>query len=83
MPEILHTTDATPLSDYRLFLRSNNGDAGAVDLSGELECEVFERLRASAHFAIGLSAFRHADGAMGERGRPCLGISTGTDATPA
>ena len=36
---ILHTTEVTPLSDHRLFLRFNNGDAG------ELDGEVFEPLR--------------------------------------
>lgn len=35
MPEILHTTAATSLSDCRLFLRFNNGDTGEVDLSGD------------------------------------------------
>ena len=48
---ILHTTEVTPLPDHRLFLRFNNGDAGEVDLSGELDGEVFEPLRDPAQFA--------------------------------
>ena len=48
---ILHTTEVTPLQGYRLFLRFNNGAAGEVDLSAELEGEVFEPLRDPAMFA--------------------------------
>lgn len=48
---ILHTTEVTPLSGYRLLLRFNNGVAGQVDLSGELEGKVFETLRDPAMFA--------------------------------
>ena len=48
---ILHTTEVTPLPGYRLFLRFNNGVAGEVDLSAELEGEVFEPLRDPALFA--------------------------------
>lgn len=48
---ILHTTEVTPLPGYRLFLRFNNGAAGEVDLSAELEGEVFEPLRDPALFA--------------------------------
>lgn len=48
---ILHTTEVKPLSGYRLFLRFNNGVAGEVDLSGELEGDVFEPLRDPALFA--------------------------------
>ncbi len=47
---ILHTTEVTPLAGYRLFLRFNDGTAGVVDLSGELEGEVFEPLRDPALF---------------------------------
>lgn len=54
---ILHTTEVTPLSGYRLFLRFNNGVAGEVDLSAELEGEVFEPLRDPALFA---TAGQHA-----------------------
>ena len=53
---ILHTTEVTPLSDHRLSLRFNNGDAGEVDLSGELDGEVFEPLRDPAQFA---TAYQH------------------------
>ena len=53
---ILHTTEVTPLSDYRLYLRFNNGDAGEVDLSRELEGEVFAPLRDPAQFA---TAYHH------------------------
>lgn len=48
---ILHTTEVTPLPGYRLFLRFNNGEAGEVNLAGELEGEVFGPLRDTALFA--------------------------------
>ena len=48
---ILRTTEVTPLPSYCLFLRFNNGSAGEVDLSAELEGEVFEPLRDPAMFA--------------------------------
>ncbi|EXI84700.1 MAG: hypothetical protein AW11_03755 [Candidatus Accumulibacter regalis] len=48
---ILHTTEVAALPDYRLFLRFNNGEAGEVDLSAELDGEVFEALRDPAVFA--------------------------------
>jgi len=48
---ILHTTEVTPLPDYRLFLRFNNGEAGEVDLSNELDGDVFKPLRDPALFA--------------------------------
>jgi len=48
---ILHTTEVTPLPGYRLFVRFNNGDAGEVDLFGELDGEIFEALRDPAAFA--------------------------------
>lgn len=48
---ILHTTEVTPLPGFRLFLRFNNGAAGEVDLSAELEGEIFEPLRDPALFA--------------------------------
>ena len=48
---ILHTTEVTPLPGFRLFLRFNNGVAGEVDLSAELEGEVFEALRDPSMFA--------------------------------
>jgi len=48
---ILHTTEVTPLPDYRLLVRFNDGAMGEVDLSGELHGEVFELLRDPALFA--------------------------------
>jgi len=48
---ILHTTEVTPLPGYRLRLSFNTGESGEVDLSGELEGEVFEPLRDPAMFA--------------------------------
>jgi hypothetical protein len=51
MPEILHMTEVTPRANYRLFVRFNNGDAGEVDLSSELDGKVFGRLRDPAQFA--------------------------------
>lgn len=48
---ILHTTEVTPLPGYRLFLRFNNGEAGEVNLAGELEGEVFGPLLDTALFA--------------------------------
>lgn len=42
---ILHTIEVTPLPNYRLQLRFNNGENGEVDLSGELDGEIFEPLR--------------------------------------
>ena len=48
---ILHTTEVTALPSYRLFLRFNNGAAGEVDLSAELDGEVFQALRDPTMFA--------------------------------
>ena len=48
---ILHTTEITPMSGYRLQLRFNNGAVGEVDLLGELDGKVFEALRDPAQFA--------------------------------
>lgn len=48
---ILHTTEVTPLPGYRLFLRFNNGEFGEVDLSNELDGEVFQALRDPEQFA--------------------------------
>lgn len=47
---ILHTTEVKPLPGYRLLLRFNDGEAGEVDLSAELEGEMFEALRDPAMF---------------------------------
>ncbi len=48
---ILHTTDVKHLGDYRLYLAFNNGESGEVDLSDELEGEVFQALRDPALFS--------------------------------
>lgn len=48
---ILHTTEITSMPGYRLQLRFNNGAVGEVDLSGELDGEVFDALRDPAQFA--------------------------------
>lgn len=48
---IVHTTEVTPLPGYRLRLSFNTGEAGEVDLSGELDGAVFEPLRDPALFA--------------------------------
>lgn len=48
---ILHTTEVSPLPDYRLRLCFNNGECGEVDLSSELDGEVFEPLRDPVRFA--------------------------------
>ncbi|MBI3525002.1 MAG: DUF2442 domain-containing protein [Betaproteobacteria bacterium] len=48
---IVHTTEVTPLPGYRLRLSFNTGETGEIDLSGELEGEVFEPLRDPALFA--------------------------------
>lgn len=53
---ILHTTEVNPLPGYRLFVRFNNGEAGEVDLSHELDGEVFAPLRDPALFA---TAYQH------------------------
>ncbi|MBP9714698.1 MAG: DUF2442 domain-containing protein [Sterolibacterium sp.] len=51
MTMILHTTEVIPLPGYRLRLSFNTGESGEVDLSDELEGEVFEPLRDPALFA--------------------------------
>jgi hypothetical protein len=53
---ILHTTEVTPLGDYRLSLAFNNGDLGPVDLQQELWGEVFEPLKNQAQF---VTAYQH------------------------
>ena len=53
---ILHKTEVNPLPGYRLFVRFNNGEAGQVDLSHELDGEVFSALRDPALFA---TAYQH------------------------
>lgn len=53
---ILHTTEVTALSGYRLRLSFNNGETGEVDLSAELDGEVFEPLRDPKLFS---TAYQH------------------------
>lgn len=48
---ILHANEVKPVPGYRLFLRFSNGAAGEVDLSAELDGEVFEALRDPAMLA--------------------------------
>ncbi len=48
---IVHTTEVTPLPDYCLHLSFNTGEHGVVDLSGELEGDVFEPLRDQTLFS--------------------------------
>ena len=42
---ILHVKEAKHIRDYTLWLRFNDGAEGEVDLSTELEGEVFEPLK--------------------------------------
>lgn len=42
---ILHVREARYLRDYVIWVRFNDGAAGEVDLSGELEGEVFGPLK--------------------------------------
>jgi hypothetical protein len=42
---ILHVREANYVRDYVIWVRFNNGAEGEVDLSGELEGEVFGPLR--------------------------------------
>ncbi len=42
---MIRVTDARYVSGYTIWLRFNDGLEGEVDLSGELEGEVFEPLR--------------------------------------
>lgn len=51
---ILHTTEVAPLSNFRLFLRFNNGDSGEVNLADELDGELFGPLRDPALFATAI-----------------------------
>ncbi len=53
---IFHTTEVTPLHGYRLALRFNNGEAGEVDLSGELDGKMFKPLRDPLLFG---TAYQH------------------------
>ena len=53
---ILHTTEVSPVPDYRLRVVFNTGESGEVDLSDELDGEIFAPLRDPALFA---SAHQH------------------------
>ena len=53
---ILHTTEVIPLPGYRLRLSFNTGESGEVDLSDELDGEIFEPLRDLDLFA---TAYQH------------------------
>jgi len=48
---ILHTTEVMPLPGYRLFLGFNSGQSGEVNLTDELEGDVFGALRDPTLFA--------------------------------
>lgn len=48
---ILHTTEIKPLPGYRLMVTFNTGESGEVDLSYELDGEVFGPLRDPVLFA--------------------------------
>ena len=45
MVMILHVREAKYLRDYVIWLRFNDGAEGEIDLSGELEGEMFSPLR--------------------------------------
>jgi hypothetical protein len=47
---ILHVKEAKYLHDYVIWLRFNDGAEGEVDLSGELEGEVFGPLKDARNF---------------------------------
>lgn len=47
---ILHVVDARYLHDYTVYVRFNDGAEGEVDLSGELEGEIFGPLRNVTEF---------------------------------
>ena len=69
-PMILHTTEVTPAPGYRLALRFNNGESGTVDLSDELDGQVFEPLKDPTLFA---TAYQHpvmTYGRLGQWRRP-------------
>ena len=53
---ILHTTEVSYVSGYRLWLAFNNGESGEVDLEQELWGEMFEPLRDKAQFS---TAYQH------------------------
>ena len=53
---ILHTTEVTYLSEYRLWLAFNNDESGPINLEQELWGEVFEPLQDPSQFA---TAYQH------------------------
>ena len=46
----IHVIDAKHVSDYKVWLAFNDGSDGEVDLSDELDGEVFEPLRDKSFF---------------------------------
>ena len=55
---ILHTTEVTPLPEYRLAVHFNNGENGIIDLSTELTGDMFAPLRGPELFA---TAYQHPE----------------------
>ena len=51
MKKILRILTVRYLGDYRLYLEFNNGDAGEVDLSSELDGPIFQPLQDPGVFA--------------------------------
>ena len=50
---ILHTTEIRLLSDYRLFVRFNNGESGEVDLADELDGYLSDALTLNTYIENG------------------------------
>ena len=48
---MIHVDKATYLGEYRVWLEFNDGSAGEVDLSNELEGKVFEPLQDREYFS--------------------------------
>jgi hypothetical protein len=53
---ILHTTEVTPLPEYRIAVSFNNGETGIIDLFTELTGDMFAPLRDPELFA---TAYQH------------------------
>lgn len=47
----VHVVDARHVAGYRIWLQFDDGASGEVDLSGELDGEIFEPLRDLTYFA--------------------------------
>jgi hypothetical protein len=47
---LIHVIEARYVRDYVVWIRFNDGTAGEVDLSGELDGPVFEPLKNVEHF---------------------------------